>query len=196
MLPHLKISKCSLVGWEKEESKNAHRYYTAAILSRSIKTQGSIRGAFSVWRTPISKAPLTFSIMKTIAVVFALCVVGALAGITEEQRTKLKAYKDSCIAETGVNPTAVENIKRGQLAQDDEKVACFATCMLKKIGILNPDASINEEVARAKLPATVPQGEAEAVFANCRNIGGANACEKGGNLLKCFMENKRFSVLQ
>lgn len=133
--------------------------------------------------------------MKTLLVLVCICLVGALGALTDEQKAKLKAYKTSCIQETGVAEDDVEKAKTGQIPEDNEKLSCFAACMLKKIGIMNPDGTVNEEVARSKIPQDVPQEKAEEVFKKCKDVSGSNTCEKGGNLMKCFMENKDFSVL-
>jgi len=31
----------------------------------------------------------------------------------------------------------VENAKKGEITENDEKLACFATCLLNKIGIVS-----------------------------------------------------------
>ncbi|XP_029677834.1 general odorant-binding protein 56d-like, partial [Formica exsecta] len=115
-------------------------------------------------------------------------------GITDEQKAKLRQYKESCINESGVDPTVVENAKKGEIAEGDEKLACFSTCLLKKIGIINANGDIDWEVARAKVPSGVPQEQTDRIYNNCQNVAG-EGCAKGANLLKCFVENKSFSVL-
>ncbi|XP_017795892.1 PREDICTED: general odorant-binding protein 56d-like [Habropoda laboriosa] len=133
--------------------------------------------------------------MKTIAVVFALCFVGAMA-LTDEQKAKLTEHKTACIAETSVDPQVVENAKKGNFAQDDEKLGCFVSCMLKKIGIMNQDGSVNEEVTRAKAPSDIPKDQVETIINKCKTATGANDCKKAANIASCFMKNKTFSVLE
>ncbi|XP_003708550.1 general odorant-binding protein 56d-like [Megachile rotundata] len=132
--------------------------------------------------------------MKTVAVIFAFCLVGALA-LTEEQKAKLTQHKNACITETGVDAQVVENAKTGNFAEDDEKLACFASCMLKKIGVMNADGTINVEVARQRAPSTVPQEQVESVINKCKDTTGPNDCKKASNLVKCFKDNKSFNVL-
>ncbi|XP_078053043.1 general odorant-binding protein 56a-like [Augochlora pura] len=132
--------------------------------------------------------------MKTVLVVFALCFVSALA-LTDEQKAKLVQYKNDCIADTGVDAKVVDDAKAGNFNVDDEKLACFSSCMLKKIGIMNADGSINEETARKKAPAGVTQEQIDDVINKCKDITGPNDCKKAANLVKCFKDNKSFSVL-
>ncbi|CAK9824343.1 General odorant-binding protein 56a [Anthophora retusa] len=133
--------------------------------------------------------------MKTIAVVFALCFVGALA-LTDEQKAKLAEYKTACIAETGVDTHLIENAKKGNVAKDDEKFGCFSSCMLKKIGIMNQDGTLNEEVARQKAPSTIPKDQVETVINKCKTATGQTDCKKAANLVSCFMDHKTFNVLE
>ncbi|KAK2575296.1 hypothetical protein KPH14_008145 [Odynerus spinipes] len=128
-----------------------------------------------------------------VAFAFAF-LVGALA-LTDEQKAKLKAYKESCVTETGVDPVVVENAKNGNIVEGDEKLACFAACIMKKIGVLSPEGNIDEEVLRSKVPDDIPKEQVDEVFEKCKSVDGASVCEKGGKLMKCFLENKKFTVL-
>lgn len=132
--------------------------------------------------------------MKAIVIVLAISFVAVLGELTDEQKAKLREHKESCISETGVDPTVVENAKKGEVVENDEKLACFATCLLKKVGIMTADGDIDWEVARAKLPESVPQEQADQIHNACKDITGTG-CEKGHNLMKCFMEHKHFHLL-
>ncbi|KAH0950003.1 Obp7 [Eciton burchellii] len=129
--------------------------------------------------------------MKTIllAVLAVLAFVATLDGfkLTDEQRSKLKSYKESCIAETGIDPSVIDDAKHGQFHENDEKLGCFVTCMLKKIGIMDADGNVDWEVARSKLPPDVSQDDFDHVFDRCKDIAG-DGCKKAANLLKCALE--------
>ncbi|XP_029157120.1 general odorant-binding protein 56a-like [Nylanderia fulva] len=128
--------------------------------------------------------------MKAIVIIFAFTIVTVLgSGLTDEQKEKLKQYKESCIAESGVDPTVVENAKKGEIDVNDEKLACFLNCIVKKIGIINANGDIDWEVARAKAPSSLSQEQIERIQTNCQNVAGSG-CQKGANLVKCFKENK------
>ncbi|XP_051169104.1 general odorant-binding protein 56d-like [Leptopilina boulardi] len=133
--------------------------------------------------------------MKAFFAIFTLFFVGALAGLTDEQKAKLAAYKAECIKESGVDPAVVQNAKEGKADESDTKLACFSSCLLKKIGIMNADGTINEEVARSKVPDSVPKDKAEEIINECKTMKGANDCETGLKVMKCYMEKKTFSIL-
>ncbi|XP_011692013.1 PREDICTED: B2 protein-like isoform X2 [Wasmannia auropunctata] len=131
--------------------------------------------------------------MKTIVIVLAISFVAVLGEITDEQKAKLREYKESCITETGVDSAVVENAKKGEIVED-EKLDCFATCLLKKIGIMKEDEDIDWDVARGKIPAGVPQEQIDQLYNACKDIAGTG-CTKGANVFKCLMENKHFHIL-
>ncbi|XP_046487937.1 general odorant-binding protein 56d-like [Neodiprion pinetum] len=133
--------------------------------------------------------------MKVLIVIFALCVAGSLGGLTDEQIAKLKSYKQSCIAESGVEPSVVENAKQGQIAEDDDKLACFAACYLRHIGVYDAEGNVHEDVFRAKLPADVPKAKADEVVNKCSGLTGSTLCRTGAKLLKCMMESRILAVL-
>jgi len=132
--------------------------------------------------------------MKAIVVVLAIFVVTVLGALTDEQKAKLREYKESCISESGVDPAVIQNAKNGEIPEGDEKLACFSTCLLKKIGIMNADGDIDWDVARSKLPPGVPQEKADQIYNACKDITGTG-CAKGGKVFKCFLENKHFHIL-
>ncbi|KAI4479640.1 hypothetical protein M0804_011037 [Polistes exclamans] len=135
----------------------------------TIKREEKIQGSFSKLQTSISRKVSSINMKIIVAFTIAL-FVGALA-LTDEQKAKLKEYKDSCIAETGVDAAIVENAKNGNIAENDEKLSCFAACFLKKMGILSPEGNLNEEVLYAKLPNSIPKEKADEVFQKCKSLG-------------------------
>ncbi|XP_046431776.1 general odorant-binding protein 83a-like isoform X1 [Neodiprion fabricii] len=116
-------------------------------------------------------------------------------GLTDEQKAKLKSYKQACIAESGVEPSVVENAKQGQIAEDDDKLACFAACYLRHIGVYDAEGNVHEDVFRAKLPADVPKAKADEVVNKCSGLTGSTLCRTGAKLLKCMMESRILAVL-
>ncbi|XP_012231124.1 general odorant-binding protein 56d [Linepithema humile] len=132
--------------------------------------------------------------MKAIVIILVVFVVAALGGLTDEQKARLKTYKESCISETGVDPVAVENAKRGEMAENDEKLACFANCLLQKIGFISADGDVNWEVIRAKVPSDVLQDQVDQLQNKCQGVDGSG-CQKGAKLFKCFLKNKNFHLL-
>ena len=131
--------------------------------------------------------------MKTFAVIFTFCLVGALA-LMEEQRAKLSAHKTACIAETGVDQQLIENAKKGIIA-DDDKLSCFALCMLKKIGAMTDDGTINVELVRQKmLDGGIAVEKIDNIINKCADIAGPTPCKKAGNIIKC-LANTNLNIL-
>ncbi|OXU29508.1 hypothetical protein TSAR_003820 [Trichomalopsis sarcophagae] len=135
--------------------------------------------------------------MKTFAIVLTLCIVGAYAStLKDDQKAKLREYKESCITETGADKAVIDGIIKGGPINRDEKLDCFSACMLKKIGIMRPDGSIDVESARAKAATTnVDVAKANEVIDKCKDLKGKDTCETGGSVFGCFITNKDFPVL-
>lgn len=132
--------------------------------------------------------------MKTILVVVALCFVGALA-VKDKQKAKLVEFKNSCITKTGVDAQVVEDAKNGKIKEGDEKLSCFLACMMKKIGVMNPDGTVNEELFKKKAPPTATKEQVQELLTKCKGTTGTNDCDKAAKLVKCYKENKSFDVL-
>ncbi|XP_011139543.1 B1 protein [Harpegnathos saltator] len=131
--------------------------------------------------------------MKAIVVILAVSFVAVLGQLTEEQKAKLKDYKESCISETGVDRDVVKNAKEGVIDENNEKLACFATCLLKKTGVMKENGDIDIDVVRSKMPPGISQEDVDDLIQKCQNITG-DGCWKGGALMKCIMENKLISL--
>ncbi|XP_058797519.1 general odorant-binding protein 56a-like [Phymastichus coffea] len=134
--------------------------------------------------------------MKSFIVVFAICIAGALAGITDEQKAKLREHKVACVAETGVTEEVIAKLKGGEPVVFDDKLNCFSACMLKRIGIMRPDGSIDEQVARAKIPKDLPQDKVDQVIDACKVQVGKDTCETGGKVLSCLSKTKAVALVQ
>ncbi|XP_047365464.1 general odorant-binding protein 56d-like [Vespa velutina] len=157
----------------------------------SIKREEKIRRSFS--KLPDLDPEKSINMKFIVAFTFAL-IVGTL-GLDDQQKAKLKEYKESCITESGVDPAIVENAKNGNVSEGDEKLSCFAACFVKKLGIFNSEGNINEEVLRSRLYDSLPEDKVEEIFQKCKNINGDTLCQKGGNLMKCFLDNKKLALL-
>ncbi|XP_043266036.1 general odorant-binding protein 56h-like [Colletes gigas] len=132
--------------------------------------------------------------MKTIVVVVALCIVGAMA-LTEEQEAQLGEFKTVCMEESNVERQVVEDLKKGIVDENNEKGACFVACMLKKMGIMNQDGSLNEEVVKKRAPTDVTKERVEEIFNKCKDITGTNDCNKAAKLVACYKKNKSLNLL-
>nr|QGW50304.1 odorant-binding protein 9 [Chouioia cunea] len=133
--------------------------------------------------------------MKSFVIVFALCIAGAFAGLTDQQIVKLREYKIGCLAETGVSEDVVNKLKVGEAVVFDEKLNCFSACILKKVGIMRPDGSIDEQVARDKLPKDWPQDKVDHVVNACKVQVGKDSCETGGKVLGCLAKTRAIALV-
>ncbi|PBC30240.1 General odorant-binding6d [Apis cerana cerana] len=87
--------------------------------------------------------------MKTIIFIFAFCLVGILA-VSEESITKLRKIESVCVEENGIDLQKADDVKKGIFDKNDEKLACYVDCMLKKVGFVNADTTFNEEKFRER----------------------------------------------
>nr|ALS31053.1 odorant-binding protein [Phenacoccus solenopsis] len=133
--------------------------------------------------------------MKYLIAICALCFVSCISALTDEQKAKLKSYKEGCIYESGLNPAVIEQIKKGGSVPFDDKLNCFSACLLKRLAIMKPDGSIDEAVARAKIPKEVPQNKANQVINICKSQVGRTQCETGGKVLGCLLKTKAVQFL-
>ncbi|XP_008548247.1 general odorant-binding protein 56d [Microplitis demolitor] len=133
--------------------------------------------------------------MKIFAVILAVCFVGALAELTEEQLAKLREHRTACVTETGVEEDKVSKAKEGEWMMDDLKLRCFFSCMLKKISVMNEDGTFNEEKARKRIANDLPEDKIDAVITKCKDISGGDECETAMLMMKCYAEEKAFTKI-
>ncbi|XP_060825717.1 uncharacterized protein LOC132912325 [Bombus pascuorum] len=130
--------------------------------------------------------------MKTLVVVFAFCLVGALA-LSDLRKAQLARFRTSCAIETSINLQLIEDVKRQTIPMNDERLGCFTYCILRKMGIVEENGNlwIKNNVARHQLIVWgSPWNTANKLVRKCQNITGANECKKASNLVGCFMKNK------
>nr|ANG08501.1 odorant-binding protein 11 [Trichogramma dendrolimi] len=135
--------------------------------------------------------------MKTALVFLAVCLAVTFAStLKDEQKAKLREFKEGCIKESGVDAAVVDGIVKGGPITRGDKIDCFSACMLKKIGIMKPDGTIDVEAARGKVKTTnADPDKANKVIDACKDLVGKDACETGGNVFSCFITKKDFPVL-
>ncbi|XP_043472642.1 general odorant-binding protein 56a-like [Leptopilina heterotoma] len=129
--------------------------------------------------------------MNAILAILALCVVAVFADFKEEY----DQHRAVCITESGVSPDAVKNAREGKIDENDNKLACFYSCLLKKFGIMTAEGTIDEEVARSKIPASIPKEKVDFVLTKCSGLKGQNECATGMKVMKCYLENKTFTLV-
>ncbi|KAJ8684305.1 hypothetical protein QAD02_020097 [Eretmocerus hayati] len=135
--------------------------------------------------------------MKAFVIILTVCIIGAYAStLTDTQKAKLREFKEACVTESGVDAAVVDNILKGGAITRDEKLDCFSSCVLKKIGIQREDGSIDVALAEKKASETnADVNKAKAVINKCKDLVGKNTCETGGSVFECFVKEKDFPVL-
>ncbi|KYN50255.1 PREDICTED: general odorant-binding protein 56h-like [Cyphomyrmex costatus] len=125
--------------------------------------------------------------MKTIVILFAISFVAVLGHpeLTDEDIAKHKEHHESCMNENGLNESTVVNKWKDD---NDEKLNCYKTCLLKKSGTMNADGKIDVEVARANLEKKdIASEKIEEMINACKDVTGTG-CEMGRDVFKCFMQ--------
>ncbi|XP_014206285.1 uncharacterized protein LOC106637839 [Copidosoma floridanum] len=137
--------------------------------------------------------------MKSFAAVILLavvCFVGARPkGFSDEENKMIMQHSDSCMVEAGVDKALTQYPfnEKGEMIQDED-FNCFLACMYKKIDVMKPDGTINEEVARSMVSQGLSQEKMhEAV--KCIAQVGNNTCDTAGKLLGCVMKIRMASEL-
>ncbi|XP_057336177.1 general odorant-binding protein 56d-like [Microplitis mediator] len=129
--------------------------------------------------------------MKILAVIFAVCFVGALAQLNEdEEAAKVNEYRAVCANETGFNDDNVSNIPVGNWITYGPKIQCYYSCLMKKMKIMNEDGTVNEEKTRTRMADQFPADKIDAVITKCKDLKGANMCETIMMILKCYDDEK------
>ncbi|XP_017783036.1 PREDICTED: general odorant-binding protein 56a-like [Nicrophorus vespilloides] len=134
--------------------------------------------------------------MKSFAIIFLVIASVAFAqkvNLTEEQKTKLAEFKKECVASSGVALDAVENAKKGIIA-DDQKMKDFLFCVAQKIGFMDKDGHFNVDVMMAKISAQHGEQIAKDVVGVCTAKTEANGPETSFVLAKCLSEKSKQHV--
>ncbi|XP_057340920.1 uncharacterized protein LOC130677993 [Microplitis mediator] len=133
--------------------------------------------------------------MKIFAVILAVCFVGALAELNEEEKAKLHEYRTACLTEIGSYEDQVSNAPDGNWIVYGLQLQCFSSCMLMKIKAMNEDGTLNEEIIRKRMANDVPADKIDAVIMKCKDLKGANICETGMMIMRCCTNEKIFTQI-
>nr|QNL14936.1 odorant-binding protein 10 [Aulacocentrum confusum] len=128
--------------------------------------------------------------MKTLVVILVVCIVGVFGGLSDEQKEKLRIHRKTCETETGVEKTLVDNAHRGNWAESDPKLRCFAACMLKRMAMMDDSGNFNEAETRKKISSDIPADKVDEVINKCKDMKGADSCETGLKLMKCYNDQR------
>nr|QDJ95979.1 odorant-binding protein 36 [Encarsia formosa] len=130
-------------------------------------------------------------IVAAVLVVCSIAKLSQASTLANEQKAKLREYKELCIAESGVDTALLDSIKNGGAVTRDTKLDCFSSCLLQKIGVQRADGTIDRDrvIEKAKT-SNADLAKVNDVIEKCKGLGGKDACEIGGNVLGCFIKEK------
>ncbi|KYM78270.1 PREDICTED: uncharacterized protein LOC105626669 [Atta cephalotes] len=127
--------------------------------------------------------------MKTIVILLAVSFVTVLGKVTEEDQAKWVKNEKDCIDESGVDPAVLHKGKEEESDENDEKLACYKSCLLKKFGILKEE-KIDWDKFRVEMSKyDTSQEKIDEMYNKCKDIDG-EGCQKGKNLMKCLQDVK------
>jgi len=95
--------------------------------------------------------------MKVIAVVLAVCLAVVIA--TDPIKDVNKDFVKACLVENGFDPnmypTGLRNAKVPE--KQEQNKACYYACMMKKMNLMKPDGSLNEDNLKTKFNLNLEQ---------------------------------------
>lgn len=99
----------------------------------------------------------------------------------------MKKYRQECIEKTTVQPELIDRADKGDFA-DDKNLKCFAKCFYEKVGFINGEAELQFDVIKSKIPSNANRERALGIIEKCKDIKGADPCDKAYAIHKCYYE--------
>lgn len=114
---------------------------------------------------------------------------------TKKWLSMLEPFKRDCIAETKVNPEYPDRIVLHGEYPEDRKLKCYVKCMSMKMGVLDANGEVVEEIFRKYL--NVDDDEiAKSVSKKCLNENSTDLCEKAFRISKCSYKAAQELLIQ
>uniref|UniRef100_A0A0C9R1T1 Obp56d_3 protein n=2 Tax=Fopius arisanus TaxID=64838 RepID=A0A0C9R1T1_9HYME len=130
--------------------------------------------------------------MNTSIVVLVLCALAAAAW-GKEIPEEIRAGTAKCIEITGLDPDVFKSLHETGFENADDKVKCFGACLLKQIGVMAEDGSVDVETAKSLVPSDMPNHDRIVEFIEtCHAEKGANECETAHAIGMCMHKNRVF----
>ncbi|XP_011311566.1 general odorant-binding protein 56a [Fopius arisanus] len=127
--------------------------------------------------------------MKVFLVLFSVCLAAVMAQqISDIQKETLRENRDACITETGADRAEVDNAYKNEWV-DNEKLRCFALCLLKKWKMMDDQGKLDETMARERMGKVMPPAKVDELMTKCKDLKGSNPCETGYMMMKCYTGN-------
>ncbi|KAF2881151.1 hypothetical protein ILUMI_25025 [Ignelater luminosus] len=129
---------------------------------------------------------------------FSLCVLAAVAFVqaqqlTAEQSAKLKEHVKICIESSKVDKQLVIDARAGKFAETPELYEFF-TCVFKRVGFLDDNEKLQEDVIRAKAPAGLSKEVLDKGIQTCAKAQDAGAGKVAFAAYKCFKTESEVKI--
>ncbi|KAH8270838.1 hypothetical protein KR018_006678, partial [Drosophila ironensis] len=105
------------------------------------------------------------------------------------QIAEVRARAKACAEQEGVSKEQAIALRAGVFTDSDPKIKCFANCFLEKSGFL-VNGQVQPDVVLAKLGPIAGEQTVKDVQAKCDSIKGADNCETGYEIYKCYYNNR------
>ena len=91
-----------------------------------------------------------------------------------------------CIKKFGLNDQLVDELENGFYDNVDENAKCFTKCFFERVGFMDSDAKLNEEVVKEKVVDVMSKETVLKLLLKCKDNIGENACDTAFRFYQCF----------
>ncbi|THK33255.1 general odorant-binding protein 69a [Diachasma alloeum] len=128
--------------------------------------------------------------MNTSATVLVFCALAVTLVLGHHPKPMFAAAAEKCIEKTGVDLDALKTLHETGGVNADEKLKCFGACIMKGLGVMAEDGTVDVEAAKELVPSDVPdRDKIVAVIEACHHEKGANECETAHAIGMCMHKN-------
>lgn len=122
----------------------------------------------------------------TVFVIFGLFSIAVAAPFTDDQIQKAQNHVKECLEELNMDPSTAQKLKDGDFSVDDEKVQCFAFCVLRKAGFVDSNGDQKIDVISKKLSVNKDKDQVAAAIELCKDVKGSSPCNKAYEAFRCY----------
>ncbi|XP_062563075.1 general odorant-binding protein 56a-like [Armigeres subalbatus] len=124
-----------------------------------------------------------------VALLSVTIAVTQTKAFTLQQRQQGDMYAIECVAETGVNPASVAQLRVGDFTANDKRSKCFIRCFFEKEGFMDKKGNLHMEKIVDALSGDFSREKVETVLTSC-SAKGKNACETAFRMYECFYKHR------
>nr|AIX97064.1 odorant-binding protein 18 [Dastarcus helophoroides] len=124
--------------------------------------------------------------MKKIVALVCLCLaIRQGKTMSDEMKEVLQTLHDTCVAESGVDPSLIGKTMAEKKLPEDDKLKCYIKCLQAETGTLEGGV-MDVEGVLSFVPEDV-KPKVEATIRKCGSKPGANDCEVAYNTHACWL---------